>query len=306
MELSPVGLWTATFDDVPWTQARSAVRAAEDQGWAMIWLPESFGREIISLSTAVLASTERMVVATGIANLWARDALALLGAQQLLCEAYPGRFLLGVGVSHKLVARRRGGDFGDRAPLSRLREYLNAMDSAPYRAVQSGGERPLVIAALGPKMLELARDHADGAHTYNSPPEHTAWARTVLGEDRLLVPEVKVVLGRSTADSRTLARSFLPLTLPAYAANLVRSGFAPEELEDGGSDRVVDALVAYGDVDAVRARVEAHLSAGADQVALNVLVEPGQVPSAEWAELAELAVHYGRPAADPGPAPARP
>jgi probable F420-dependent oxidoreductase len=123
-------------------------------------------------------------VATGIANLWARDALAVVGAQQLLCEAHPGRFLLGVGVSHKPVARRRGGDFADKAPLSRLRDYLEAMESAPYHAVPSAGERPVVIAALGPKMLELARERTDGAHTCNSPPEHTAWARTILGDDR--------------------------------------------------------------------------------------------------------------------------
>jgi probable F420-dependent oxidoreductase len=137
-------------------------------------------------------------------------------------------------------------------------------------------------------MLELARDRADGAHTYFVPTAHTRQAREALGPDRLLIPELKVILGRSTADSRTLARENLPTQIPAYAANLVRSGFAPEELANGVSDRVVDALVAYGDVHAVRGRVQEHLRAGADQVALNVLTEPGRTPRAEWSELAEL------------------
>ena len=293
MALERVGLWTAGFDDQPWEQVRAATVEAERQGWRTLWLPEAFGREIISLAAACLASTERLVVATGIANIWARDPLALVSAQRLLCEAFPDRFLLGVGVSHPGVAKRRGGDFADRPPLQRMRDYLDAMDAAPYRGWAADVSRPRMIAALGPRMLELARERTDGAHTYNSPPAHTAWARDILGPDRLLVPELKVVLGRSTDDSRTLARQFLPLRLPAYAANLVRSGFAATELENGVSDRVVDALVAYGDVDAVRARVDEHLAAGADQVALNVLVEPGRSPLPEWAALAGLAAKEG-------------
>lgn len=288
MILSAVGLWTMSFDRVQWPEAQAAVRAAEDAGWGTLWLPESSGREVISLASACLASTSRLVVATGIANLWARDALALTSAQRFLCEAYPERFLLGVGISHARLATERGGDYAYVPPVRRMREYLEAMDAAPYRAVSIDAHRPRVLAALGPKMLELARDRADGAHSYNAPPAHTAWARDILGADRLLIPELKVVLGRSTDDARALARRNLPLTLPAYAGNLVRVGFAPEELADGGSDRVVDALVAHGDVDAVRARVVEHLDAGADQVALNVLIERGRTPNHEWAQLAEL------------------
>jgi probable F420-dependent oxidoreductase len=283
-----VGLWTMALDALPWTTAQAALRNADEQGWRSLWLPESFGREVLSLATACLASTQRITIATGIANVWARDPLALAAGQRFLCEAYPGRFLLGVGVSHAGVADRRGGDYASVPPLRRLRTYLDDMDAAPYRGVAANGPPPRVIAALGPKMLELARDRADGAHTYTAPPQHTAWARTILGPDRLLVPELKVVLGRSTADARALARRSLPVRLPAYAANLLRSGFAEADLEDGGSDRLVDALVAYGDVDAVRARVAEHLSAGADEVALNVLVEPGGDPSAAWSALAIL------------------
>jgi|1185.fasta_scaffold60763_2 probable F420-dependent oxidoreductase len=289
MARSRVAIWTMSFDAVPWTDARDAVRAAEEAGWRTLWLPESFGREVISLATACLASTSRLEVATGIANVWARDALALTGAQRFLCEAFPDRFLLGVGVSHQAVASRRGGNFAEIPPLQRMRAYLDAMDAAPYRGLTADVARPRVIAALGPRMLALARERADGAHTYNAPPAHTAWARQILGPDRLLVPELKVVLGRSTEASRSLARKNLPVTLPAYAANLARSGFGPEDLADGPSDRVVDALVAYGDVDAVRARVAEHLQAGADQVALNVLTEPGRTPGPEWELLAALA-----------------
>lgn len=289
MKLDTVALWTMSFDDVPWPVARDALRGAEAQGWGHVWLPESFGREVVSLATACLAATSRMVVATGIANIWARDPLALRGAQQLLGEAFPDRFLLGVGVSHPGVAKRRSGaSAGDVPPLRRLCDYLDGMDSAPYRG-HVAAPPPRVIAALGPRMLELARDRTEGAHTYNSPAAHTARAREILGPDRLLIPEVKVVLGRSTADARELARKNLPVQLPSYRANLLRSGFTEQDLADGASDRVVDALVALGDLDAVRARVAEHLAAGADQVALNVLVERGRTPAAEWDTLAELA-----------------
>ena len=290
MKLDKVALWTMSFDDVPWSVARDALRAAEADGWGCVWVPEAFGREVVSLASACLASTSRMVVATGIANVWARDPLALRSAQQLLGEAYPERFLLGVGVSHPGVAKRRTGadDYADVPPLRRLRRYLEDMDAAPYRGHQSAS-MPRVIAALGPRMLELAREMSGGAHTYTSPVAHTACARHILGPGKWLVPEVKVVLGRTEADARDLARQFLPVRLPAYRANLLRSGFDERDLDGVPSDRLVDALVAHGDVDAVRARIEEHLRAGADQVALNVLVEPGRTPDDEWAQLAGLA-----------------
>ena len=290
MKLDKVALWTMSFDGVPWPVARDALRAAEADGWGCLWLPESFGREVVSLATACLASTSRMVVATGIANVWARDPLALRSAQQLLGEAYPERFLLGVGVSHPGVAKHRAGpgEYADVPPLRRLRQYVADMDAAPYRGHQPP-PMPRVIAALGPRMLALASEMSDGAHTYTSPVAHTARARQVLGPDKWLVPEVKVVLGRSEADARDLARQFLPVRLPAYRANLLRSGFDERDLDGVPSDRLVDALVAHGDVDAVRARIEEHRGAGADQVALNVLVEAGRNPVEEWAQLADLA-----------------
>ena len=290
MKLDKVSLWTMSFDDVPWPMARDVLRGAEAEGWGSVWLPESFGREVVSLAAACLASTSRMAVATGIANVWARDPLALSSAQQLLGEAYPERFLLGVGVSHPGVSKRRAGpgDHAEVPPLRRLRRYLEDMDAAPYRGHRSA-PMPRVIAALGPRMLEVARTMSDGAHTYTSPVAHTARARQILGPDKWLVPEVKVVLGRAGADARDFARQFLPVRLPAYRANLLRSGFDEGDVDGVPSDRLVDALVAHGDVDAVPARVEEHLEAGADQVALNVLVEPGRMPFEEWVQLASLA-----------------
>jgi probable F420-dependent oxidoreductase len=297
MKLDRVALWTTTFDDVPWSTARDALRAAEHEGWGCVWLPESFGREVVSLATVCLAASSSMVVATGIANVWARDPLALASAQRLLCEAYPDRFLLGVGVSHPGVARRRGGrdGYGDVPPVRRLREYLEDMDAVPPSGRAVGvvpgampGAMPRVIAALGPKMLGLARDLTDGAHTYTAPVTHTARARQILGPDKWLVPEIKVVLGRTEASAREFARGHLPVRLPSYRANLLRSGFDEQDL-DAVSDRLVDAVVAHGDVDAVRARIAEHLNAGADQVVLNVLVERGRVPAEEWAQLASLA-----------------
>ena len=293
MQLDRVALWTMAFDNMPWSTARDALRGAEADGWGCIWLPEAFGREVVSLASACLATTSRMVVATGIANVWARDPLALVSAQQLLGEVYPERFLLGVGVSHPGVAKRRGGaggggDYAEIPPLRRLRQYLEDMDRSSYRG-HSSATPPRLIAALGPRMLELARDLADGAHTYTSPVTHTARARQTLGPDKWLVPEVKVVLGRTEADARDFARQFLPVRLPAYRANLLRSGFEERDIDGMPSDRLVDALVAHGDVDSVRARVEEHLGAGADQVVLNVLVEPGVTPAEQWGQLAPLA-----------------
>ncbi|QTI70964.1 LLM class flavin-dependent oxidoreductase [Gordonia polyisoprenivorans] len=230
MKLDRVALWSASFDDVPWAAPREAVGAERD-GWGTLWLPEFFGREVVSLAALCLSATSDLVVATGIAKVWARDPLALRAAQQLLGEAHPERFLLGVGVSHPIVAKRRGGaDAPELSPLHRLRGYVENMDASPYRDHEAP-PLPRVIAALGPRMLELARELTDGAHTDSSPVSHTARAREVLGPDKWLIPEVKVMLGRSTDDARALASQFLPVRLPAYRANLLPSGFEEADLD---------------------------------------------------------------------------
>jgi probable F420-dependent oxidoreductase len=287
--LGRVGIWSGQLDFAPAAEVRDAAAQLESLGYGALWTGEAIGREVLTVAQLLLSATDRLVVATGIANIWARDALAMGAGQLALGEAYPDRFVLGIGVSHKPLLDVRGEDY--RKPLAMMRDYLSAMDAGydVYRAVPPSSRPPRVLAALGPKMLELARDAADGAHTYFVPPEHTARARDILGPDKLLVPEQVAVLTDDPAVAREIARRHTAsyLRLPNYTSNLERFGFSPEEFADGGTDRLVDTICAWGDVDAVVARVQAHLDAGADHVAVQVLVDDRRgLPRKEWAELA--------------------
>ncbi|WP_036437316.1 TIGR03620 family F420-dependent LLM class oxidoreductase [Mycobacterium sp. URHB0044] len=288
MGIGRVGVWTMAFDTVTWKETQQALESLEQQGWGTVWLPEAFGREALSLSALSLSATSTITIATGIANIWGRDAQSMASAQRSLSEAFPDRFMLGIGISHPLVATARGGDYGgNTGPLESMRAYLDAMDAAHYVGVSPPSMSAPILAALGPKMIALAGERGAGAHTYNSPVAHTAAARSILGEGPLLVPEVKVVLGKNAAAARTLAREFLPLALPVYAKNLHRCGFSEDDVA-AVADNVVDALVAHGDVTAVAARVQEHLDAGADHVCLNVLSPPGTLPTGQWQDLAEV------------------
>jgi probable F420-dependent oxidoreductase len=192
---------------------------------------------------------------------------------QSLSEAFPNRFLLGLGVSHQpLVEGLFRGSYGP--PLTAMREYLDAMDASYYAAPAPPEQPQRVLAALGPKMLELARDKTDGAHPYLITPEHTALAREILGAGRILAPEQKVVLETDPDAARAIARQTLAVYvpgLPNYVNNLRRLGFTDDDLQDPPSDRLVDGVVAWGDVDAITARVQAHRDGGADHVAVQVL-----------------------------------
>src|SRR6185295_2984509 len=287
MELGRVGLWHF-LDLVPARAAQEAAREIERLGYRALWIPEALGREVFTHAALLLAGTERLVVATGIANVWARDAMAMAAAQKTLAEAYPGRFLLGMGVSHApLVAGMRGHDY--RRPLSYLRRYLDAMDSAPFMAAPPAEPPPRVLASLHPKSLELARDRAWGTHPYFVPPEHTTRARAILGRGKLLAPEQMVCLERDASTARGIARQAMQtyLGLPNYVRNLRALGFSDDDLGGGGSDRLVDAIVAWGSIEAIAARVKAHHDAGADHVCLQVLrANPGELPNTEWRELA--------------------
>jgi probable F420-dependent oxidoreductase len=233
-----------------------------------------------------------MVVATGIANLWARDATAMVNAQRTLTEGFPERFLLGIGVSHTPTVAHRGHTLA--SPVQATRDYLEAMDAARYLGAAPAAPLHRVLAALGPRMLALAAELTEGAHTYTVPVEHTEQARQRLGPAPLLIPEQKVVLVSDPADARRIGRGNVGrlLRLPNYAGNLRRLGFADEDFADGGSDRLIDALVAWGDVEDVRRRVKEHLDAGADHVALQVLTAdsgaPAALPLREWRELSAL------------------
>jgi probable F420-dependent oxidoreductase len=284
-----VGVWTGQLDFSPVDAVRDAAGEVQELGYGALWTGEAVGREVLTAAQLLLAATDSLVVATGIANIWARDALAMAAGQLALGEAFPGRFVLGIGVSHQPLLDVRGLDYGK--PLSFMRDYLAGMDHGydVYRATRPDPAPPRVLAALGPKMLELAAARADGAHTYFVPPEHTARARELLGPGKLLAPEQVCVLSTDPSVAREIARRHTTsyLRLSNYTNNLKRFGFDDADFADGGNDRLVDTICAWGDVDAVTARVKAHLDAGADHVAVQVLVDDRRgLPRKEWAELA--------------------
>ena len=223
-------------------------------------------------------------MATGIASIWARDPVAMANAGRTLEDAYPGRFVMGLGVSHPFLTEPREQTY--ERPLERMRSYLEAMDGAPYAGPEVD-QPPRVLAALGPKMLELARDRTSGAHPYYVPVEHTEVARTILGPDPLLAPEQAVLITRNGDDgpARRYARTYV--RLPNYASNLRRLGFGENDLAGDGSEQVLDSMVARGGVDAAVERVTEHLEAGADHVAIRVLADdPKRLPFPELDEIA--------------------
>jgi len=253
-------------------ETRSFAPELEELGYRAIWFGEGVGtKECFTQAATLLAFTERAVVASGIANVYARDPMATANGARTLADAYPGRFLLGIGVSHAPSVASRGHVYG--RPLGTMRAYLDAMDEAAFRGVDSAEPAPRVLAALGPRMLKLAAERTQGAHPYFTPPEHTAAARQAMGAGPLLAPEQAFVLESDAAAARARAREHTAyyLVLDNYRRNLLRLGFAEDDLVDGGSDRLVDAIVAWGDVEAVRDRVAAHLAAGADHVCVQAV-----------------------------------
>jgi len=286
-DLGRVGLWTAALDALDVAAARDAVAQLDEQGWGALWFGEAYGREAFTAAALHLAASERLVVATGIASIYGRDAVAANAAARTLHEAHPGRFLLGLGVSHApLVERMRGHTYG--RPVQAMSEYLDALDAAPYVVAGDPGPPGRVLAALGPRMLELARDRADGAHPYLVTPEHTASARALLGDGPVLAVEQAVVLGEDVDEWRRRAHWHLEIYtgLPNYRASWVRQGFGEQDFGRGGSERLKQALVPRGLAAAVD-RVREHLEAGATHVCLQALgADAFTVPTQDWAELA--------------------
>jgi probable F420-dependent oxidoreductase len=289
--LKPIGIWTGAFEQQPAAKVREAAAELEQLGYGAIWFSEGLGREAFTQAGLLLSATSRIVVATGIANIYARDPFSMAAGQKTLSEAYPSRFLLGIGVSHiPLVEQARGHRY--EKPVAKMRAYLDAMDAASYQSVPPASTTR-VLAALGPKMLELAAERADGAHPYNVTPEHTAKARKLMGPNALLCPEQAVVLETNPTKAREIARSFLAfyLTLPNYTNNFLREGFAEADFKNGGSDRLIDAIVAWGDVDTVCKRIRAHQAAGANHVCIQALpADPKALPLREWRELASALI----------------
>jgi probable F420-dependent oxidoreductase len=292
LHLPTIGVWTAALDVVPAARAQELAAELEELGYGAVWIPEVAGRDVFVHLALLLSATRTMVGATGIANIWGRDAVTMTGAAKGLAEAFPERALIGLGVSHKnLVEGLRGHDYDK--PLSAMRTYLERMDASPYTALRPTTPMRRVRAALGPKMLELAGTAADGAHPYFVPPEHTAIARGVLGAGPLLCPEQAVLLETDPDKARAIGRQHTAIytAQPNYVNNLRRLGFTDEDVADGGSDRLVDAIVAWGSVDDVVARVQAHLDAGADHVCVQALTPSfREVPDGQWRELAPALV----------------
>jgi probable F420-dependent oxidoreductase len=275
MELGRLGVWCAT-DRLTSAELAAFAGRVEAWGYGALWQPEMLGRNVLTAASWLLANTSRLTIATGIASIYGRDAQAALAAQQGLAEQSGGRFLLGLGVSHApMVEALRGHHYGK--PLAAMRAYLEAMKAGRYMAPPPPAAPPTVLAALGPKMLELSAELADGAHSYNVTPEHTVGARRILGAGKLLCVEQKVVLETDPERARAIGRASLGpyLGLRNYQESWRREGFGEDDWSNAGSDRLLDAMVAWGDEAAIRARLQQHWDAGADHVCIQPLSEQG-------------------------------
>lgn len=271
--LGRVGVWAPT-DVMPVADAVAFAAFLQEQGYGALWVPETAGRDPFTHIAHLAGTADELVFATGIANIHHRHPGAMLQAANALAEQTGGRFVLGVGVSHApMVAGLRGLTYDK--PLSTMRTYLEAMDGSPYLAPAPDEPGPRLLAALGPKMLELAASHADGAHPYWTTPDHTATARGILGPDKLLCVEQKVVLSEDASVARETAIGALAayVTLPNYRNSWLRLGFTEDEITSH-DPRFVDAVVAWGTADAIAARVAEHHDAGADHVCIQAMT-PG-------------------------------
>ena len=287
----PVGIWTGSLEALPAGQLGSVGAELDELGFGSLWYGEAYGRESFTVATVLATATANLVVGTGIANIYARGPMTTSGAGRLVEALAPGRFVLGLGVSHQpLVERDRGVEY--RPPLTAMREYLDALGRAPYFG-RDTEMPPVVIAALGPAMLALARDATAGAHPYLVTPDHTHRARETLGDGPLLVVEQAVVLGQNREEGLRRGHEHLNIYtgLSNYRNSWFRQGFDESDAVRGGSERLVDALVTIGDERAVLERAREHLDAGADHVCLQVLgPSPGDVPLDDWRRLAPALV----------------
>jgi len=275
MHVGKLGVW-AGLDGMTAANALAFAQRTEKRGYGALWTPESRGRNVLVNAAWLLAGTSKLVIASGIANIYARDAMAMANAQRGLDEQSANRFLLGIGVSHKpMVSNLRGHTYG--RPVATMRAYLEAMRAAPFQAPLPSEPSRSVLAALGPKMLALAAEMTDGAHPYCVTPEHTAAARRILGPGKLLCPELMVLLETDPAKARAAARAALStyIQLENYTANWRRLGFTDSDLAGGGSNRFIDANVAWGDESAIRKRIQQFWDAGADHVCIQSIDPSG-------------------------------
>ncbi len=275
--LGKLGVWTS-LDMLPISQAAETAAEIESLGYSALWTPEAVARDPFAFISRLAASTSKLVFATGIANIYARDPMSMRAIQQTVAELTGGRFVLGLGVSHiPLVVGIRQHEYGK--PVSTMRNYLEAMEKSLYLGPKPEAEAPIVLAALRQNMLKLAGEKASGAHPYNVTPEHTRRAREIMGPGPTLAPEQMVLRQTDPVKARAVARKHLAtyLPLPNYYENWRWLGFEDADWQNGGSDRLVDAIVCWGDEHKIRAHIQAHFDAGADHVCIQPFRPDGEM-----------------------------
>ena len=283
-----IGVFAGPLNGQPTSVQREFVREMERLGYGTLWYGEALAQEAFARGAIYLAATERLVIASGIANIWARDAAAMVNGGRTLIEAWPGRFILGIGVSHAPLVRMRGHAY--ERPYSAMREYLDAMDAAPWRGPETEVP-PIVLAALGPRMVGLAGERTAGAYPYFTTTAHIREVRGILGPEPFLAADLPVVLAGDLAAARAIGDRHLSFYLGSanYRNNLLRIGWSEGDLETPGSDALFEAIVAWGDLDRIGERVRERFEAGADQVVLNlVAADASALPLDELRRLAPL------------------
>jgi len=284
MQLRGTGIWSGQLRYGDAGQVSEAAAELDELGYDALWIPD-VGGDVLGAIESLLRATTRTTIATGILNVWMHEPAEIAARRTSWSDDWKQRFLLGLGVSHApLIDHNNPGRY--TKPYSKMVEYLDGLDAAEVPWPVDAR----VLAALGPRMLDLARDRAAGAHPYFVPPEHVAAARETLGPDKLIAVELAVVVDRDPATARATARRHTATytTLPNYTNNLRRFGFGDDDFANQGSDRLVDAIVAWGDLDAIGKRVQAMRDAGADHVCLQPVRPDDEVPHAEWRELAGM------------------
>lgn len=288
-DLGRIGLWTFALDVQPMAKSQEAAAEIDEMGFGTVWLPEAVGREAFASSALILSATKNIKVATGIASIAARTAHSMQAGWKTLSEAFPGRFVLGLGVSHSHMVTKLHKLSYDK-PYSNMVEYLDVMDKSPFMAAQPTEPMYRMIGALGPKMLKLSAERCVGAHPYFTTPQHTAEAREILGKGPLLAPEIAVIFENDKDKARESARKYMGTytRLPNYANNLMRLGFTQDDVTNQ-SDKLVDEIVTWGGLDKIAARIKEHHDAGADHVCVQVIThDPLELPMAGWRELSAL------------------
>jgi len=283
MELGSIGIWSSSLRNAPQGEVIEAAAELEQLGYSALWMPGGMPDGLAERIGAMLQATQDTIVASGIVSVWTHSVAKVAADFSSFEKTHPGRFLLGLGVSHAHVVQTAGLKY--EHPLRQMNGFLDALDEAAPETMQRR-----IIAALGPRMLEVAGRRSLGTHPYFTTPEHTRRARQTLGDGAIVAPEQMVVLETDAAAARDIARGAMAryLAAPNYSNNLDRLGFGPADLANGGSDSLVDAIVAWGEPAKIMERIAEHHDAGADHVCVQVLTggDPQALPRNQWRRLA--------------------